>query len=131
MFFQDTISNGRGDVNYCGTRSYTLSPIKSFLTISDPTMTLSTNLVADIGSYSMTLSFSLTNYPAITYTKTFTATVTCAVTTLAYSAPLIAASTTIQVGIDVQPYLIPFATTRTPDCPNTVTFSFTTNTLPT
>ena len=108
-----------------------LSPTKTFLTISDPTMTLTTSSVADIGSYSMTLTIILTDYPTITITKTFTATVTCSVTTLAYSAPLIAASTTIQIGIDAQPYLISFATTRTPDCPNAVTFSFTTNTIPT
>lgn len=87
-------------------------------------MSLSTNSVADVGVYNVSLTVSLTSYSTVvaSITKNLVVTITCEVQTLTFStAP--PASTTLQVGIDTQLKDIAFATTQTPSCGKTVTFS--------
>ena len=91
----------------CGPMTYTLSPIYSFLSISGTNMSLATTNVADTGPHPTSLTISMANYPTITLTKNFTATIACLVQILTFvTTP--AASTTLQVGIDTQPMDITF-----------------------
>ena len=71
-------------------------------------MSLLTTSVSDVGTYNAALTVSLTSYSGVaSITKNFTVTVTCEVQTLTFStAP--SASTTLQVGIDTQPYNIAY-----------------------
>ena len=122
--FTDTIATSHsGQPAYCSTRTYTLSPIYTFLTISGSTMSLSTATVADVGTYNVSLTVSLTSYSGVaSVTKNFVVTITCEVQTLTFTtAP--PASTTLQVGIDAQPSNIAYTIGQTPACGNTVTFS--------
>ena len=56
---------------------------------------------------------SYTNIPKITVS--FTVSVVCDLLTIVFST-FPSDLTTIQVGIDMQPYNIPFATIKTPNC---------------
>ena len=69
------------------------------------------------------MSVSLTDYPGVpVLTKSFLVTITCVVSTITFSTPP-SLSTTLQVGIDTQPKDIAFATSQTPKCLKTVTFT--------
>ena len=120
--FLDSISTLRSDSTYCGTKTYSLSPIHSFLTISGSTISLATASVGDVGSFNVALTVSLASYAGITsITKNFVVTITCEVQNLTFStAP---ASITLQVGIDTQPFNIAYVISQTPACANVVTFS--------
>lgn len=99
--FTDTIATSHSVPAYCGTRTYTFTPTKTFLTvINGSTLQVASNDPADVGVYSISMLVTLTDYPAIAgITKTFTVTVTCTVSTLTFTtSPL--ASKTIEVGID-------------------------------
>ena len=48
--FWDSKGTLHSDITWCGTRAYTLSPTKTFLTISGTTMTLSTSNPSDVGT---------------------------------------------------------------------------------
>ena len=122
--FLDSIATSHPNPTYCGARTYSLSPSLTFLTISGSSiMSLSTNNVTDRGVYNVAMTVSLTSYPGVaSLTKNLVVTITCEVQTLTFStAP--PASTTLQVGIDTQPSNFSFATTQTPACGNTVTFT--------
>ena len=94
-------------------------------------MSVQTNNSADIGSYTVSLTVSLTDYAAIaSITKFFQITITCGVKTLGFVAPLIPNLTTLLVGIDSQPLTVPFLTSQFPNCGNTVSFVLTPNTNP-
>ena len=70
-------------------------------------MSLATTNVADTGPHPTSLTISMANYPTITLTKNFTATIACLVQILTFvTTP--AATTTLQVGIDTQPMDITF-----------------------
>ena len=86
-------------------------------------MSLTTSIVADVGEYTVYLTVSLTDYPGITsITKSIVVKITCEVQTIIFAtAPT--GTTIILVGIDIQPFIIAFATTQTPACGKTVTFS--------
>jgi hypothetical protein len=67
IWFDDSVALGRSDLTYCGTRSYSLSTNHSFLIIIGTTLTLSTNLVADAGTYNnLSISVGLVDYPTVT-----------------------------------------------------------------
>jgi hypothetical protein len=100
--------------------TYTLSPNSGFLSISGTTISLATMNVADIGPHSMVLTIAMANYLTITLTKSFTATITCVVQTLTFTT-VPAASTTLKYS-DSAVYL-PFVTSQTPACGNTVSFA--------
>ena len=55
--------------------------------------------------------------------KTFTVTVTCTVSTLTFSTSP-PASKTIEVGIDSQPFTMNYAVTKSPNCPQNLTWTF-------
>jgi len=83
----DTLSTSTGIANLCGSYTYTITQAYPFLTINQTTrvLTLQTNDMTKIGSHPVTLSASLTSYPAVAaVTKTFTATFVdpCLTTTL-------------------------------------------------
>ena len=79
-------------------------------------MSLATNDPADVGTYAVALVVGLADYSGVaTITKNFTVTVTCTVLTLSFTTPPVA-STTVRIGIDSQPILLPFATTKFPNC---------------
>ena len=46
--FADSIATGHSNASYCGTRTYSLSPILSFLSISGTTLSLSTIIPTDV-----------------------------------------------------------------------------------
>ena len=98
--FLDSIATSHSNPTYCGARTYSLSPLLTFLTISGSTMSLSTNTVSDRGDYNVEMRVSLTNYSGVlSLTKNLVVTITCEVQTLTFSiVPPV--STTLQVGID-------------------------------
>ena len=121
--FLDSIATSHAFPAYCGTRNYTLTPSFAFLTISGTNMSLATSSVGDVGTYNVDLKVSLTDYPAIPFiTNNFDVTITCEVQTLTFST-LPAASTTVQVGIDTQPFSIPFFIIKAPACTQSVAFT--------
>jgi len=79
--FEDSIAASHVIPAYCGTRTYTLSPTYTFLSILGTTMSLYTANSADIGDYPVDLTVSLAEYPGITsITKSFIASIsTCLV----------------------------------------------------
>ena len=69
------------------------------------------------------MEVKLTDFPSIAgIIKTFTVKVTCTVSTLTFStSPL--ASKTIEVGVDLQPFTMNYAVTKTPNCAQNLTWS--------
>ena len=67
----------------CGSVSYSLTPNLSFVTLDGTTRSISvvSSTQADVGTYSMTLSGTLTNYPSVTLSLPFTATVNSCILT--------------------------------------------------
>ena len=64
----------------------------------------------------------MSDFPSIKLTKTFDVKVTCTVSTLTFStSPL--ASKTIEVGVDLQPFTMNYAVTKTPNCAQNPTWS--------
>jgi len=61
--FSDSIAEAHGNPTYCGSRSLTLSPTLSYLTITSPNIVLSTTNVANAGGpISVTLTVKLSSY---------------------------------------------------------------------
>ena len=77
--FTDTIGTKYTDQSYCGPRVYTLTPNHSFVTIPTTKMILYTTNVPDTGVHPITLTVSLQNFPMVTLSKAFTATIICEV----------------------------------------------------
>lgn len=101
IFFTDTIANGHGLPSYCGLRNYLLSPVKAFLSISADLLTIQTTDESFLGSYDITLTATLPEYPLRpAIVKNFKVHITCIAQTITFVAPLIPAFTTLQVGID-------------------------------
>lgn len=101
-----------------------LAPLPSFASIAGNTLTISPTQVADAGIVAVTLTAGLVSYPARpTIQVSFQIIVVCTVTSLSFatSPPNL---TILQVSIDTQPALIAFAVTKTPNCPQAVTFAF-------
>ena len=93
-------------MNYCGPNVYTFSPPLAFLTLVGDTLTGATLNSGDISSTLVTVTVSLQDYPAIVITKTLTVNVVsnCVLTGALFNA----SSYTLNLGIDIQPYKIPF-----------------------
>jgi hypothetical protein len=101
IFFTDTIANGHGLPSYCGLRNYLLSPVKAFMSISADLLTIQTTDESFVGSYDITLTATLPDYPSRpAIVKNFKVHITCTAQTVTFVAPLIPAFTTLQVGID-------------------------------
>ena len=78
--FADSIATGHSVPAYCGARTYTLSPIYTFLTISGTTLSLATSLVSNVGTYNVNMIVSLTDYSGVaSITKPIVLTITCEV----------------------------------------------------
>ena len=107
-----------------------LSPSPAIASISGNTLTLNPTFPADAGSWDVTLTVGLVNYSSIaTISISFKIVVVCTVTGLNFttSPPSL---TQLEVGIDTQPLLIPYAVSKTPNCPQMVTFALS-GTIPT
>lgn len=124
VFIKDAISTGHLNDLYCGPRTYILFPVLAFMSISSDVLSISTNDPIYIGPYDVTITVTISQFPAIpAFTQTFHVDIICGVQVVTFAAPLIPALTTVQVGIDSQPVVVPFATTQFPNCGNQVTFS--------
>jgi hypothetical protein len=122
--FDDAIGTVHTNQAYCGPRSFLMTPKPDFAIISGNTLTINPTLVSDASTHDVTLTVGLVNYTAIqTIEVSFKIIVTCQVTILAFSAPP-PSLITIKVGIDTQPSFTNFAVTKTPNCPQAVTFAF-------
>jgi hypothetical protein len=87
------------------------------LSITGDTMTVQTSNLGDVGVYpNIQLKVELLNYPMVaSITKTFQVTITCTVTTLAFTTSP-AATTDVIVGVTTQPVDLPFVISKTPNC---------------
>jgi hypothetical protein len=107
-----------------------LSPSPAIASISGNTLTLNPTLPADAGSWDVTLTVGLVTYPTIaTISISFKIVVVCTVTGLNFTT-IPPSLTQLEVGIDTQPLLIPYAVSKTPNCPQMVTFALS-GTIPT
>lgn len=104
----NSVSVAQSNPAFCDGYTVTWSvSLPSFMSYTYPTITLLSTSPNDLITYpspvSLTMTFKLTGYPAITaVTKTFTVQVLCQVQTLAFATtPL--ATKTVRVGIDSQP----------------------------
>jgi hypothetical protein len=126
----DAIGTSHTDQTYCGARSFVLSPSPAIVSISGNTLTLNPLLPADAGSWDVTLAVGLAAYPTIaTISIQFKIAVVCTVTGLNFATSP-SNLTQLKVGIDTQPLLIPYAVSKTPNCPQIVTFALS-GTIPT
>jgi len=108
----NSISELKADVNLCGKYTYTLTPSHPFLTIDQTTrvMTLASSDMTKSGTYPMTLSVFLTEYPARgTLTKSFTAVLVnpCLTATLTLPTTLTGSSITAYSGTAVTQTFMP------------------------
>lgn len=86
VFFKDSVSTGHANDAYCGTRTYTLTPTYPWLSIASDTMNVVTSDLSTVNTYNLSLEIKLTDYPMVAaVTKNFVITITCTVTTLAYT----------------------------------------------
>jgi len=120
IFFGDSIRGTvfHTDSTYCGARKYTLTPnTYGWLSITGDTMTVQTSNLGDVGVYpNIQLKVELLDYPAVTpIIKTFQVTITCTVTTLAFTTSP-ATTTDVIVGVTTQPVDLPFVISKTPNC---------------
>jgi hypothetical protein len=123
VFFLDSVATGHSDNAYCGPRTYTLSQTYPWLSIASDTMTVVTSDLSTVNTYNLSLTVGLTNYPSVpTVTKNFVITITCTITTLAFTSQP-PASTSLEVGVDVQPHDMTFAISKTPNCVQDPTFT--------
>jgi len=101
--FQDAIGTIQSNQAYCGLRSFSLTPSTLIETISGDMLSINPSLPSDAGSWDVTLTVGLVSYPDIPKIQvSFKITVTCQVTTLAWTTNP-SSLTTIKVGIDPQP----------------------------
>ena len=110
--FPNTVASNQSNPTYCGANTFSFSPTKTWLTVSGNTISVSTSTVADVGTFSITVTVSLTDYPPPTVasiSQMFTITISCVVQTVSFSTSPV--STTLRIGIDTQPKDIVFTTT--------------------
>jgi hypothetical protein len=124
LVFDDSVGTLHNDITYCGPRTYTFSPVYSFLSAASDTLTLSTANPGDVGVYTVTATIKLANYPMVPeIIKTFQVTINCVVQTLSFNANNPVSNQVIQIGIDTQPFSIPYSVTKFPLCTQTPTFT--------
>ena len=63
--FPNTAATAASNPIYCGVNTFSFSPTKTWLTVSGNTISVSTSTVADVGTFSITVTVSLTDYPAV------------------------------------------------------------------
>jgi hypothetical protein len=63
--FADSIATSLSIADHCGTRTYTLSPVHTFLTISGTTISLASSAVTDVGTFTVDLRVSLADYSGV------------------------------------------------------------------
>ena len=61
--FPNTVATAKSNPTYCGANTFSFSPTKTWLTVSGNTISVSTSTVADVGTFSITVTVSLTDYP--------------------------------------------------------------------
>jgi len=116
IFYPDSIATGHSQPNYCGTRTYVLSPdtlTYPFIWLNGNTVEYQTNDELWIGGpYTFTITATLSDYNMVaSHSETFNIIVTCGCQTHAWVPPEVPAYTTIQIGIDPQPWIVNFQTT--------------------
>jgi hypothetical protein len=100
VLFLDSVSTAKINNSYCGARTYTLSQTYPWLSISSDTMQVVTSDLATVGTYNLSITVGLSDYPMVaTVMKNFVITITCTVTSMAYIANP-PASTQLEVGVD-------------------------------
>ena len=102
--FPNTVATTQSNPTYCGANTFSFSPTKNWLTVSGNTISVATSTWDDFGTFSITVTVSLTDYPPPTVasiSKTFTIVISCVVQTVSFSTSPV--STTLRVGIDTQP----------------------------
>jgi hypothetical protein len=83
---------------------------------------LTTNNVANIGTYTINFDVSLQDYPAVLkLTYTFTVIINCLVYTLSYSTPP-PANILFEPSVTIPPFSTGFASSQVPACGHAVTF---------
>ena len=83
-------------------------PLANVLTMTGTTLTGISSSVSDvINSTSVTMTVSLASYPSITKAITFNVIVQCTISPITMSANI----SNVSIGIDAQPFLIPFTFT--------------------
>lgn len=123
VFFADSIATGHNNINYCGLRTYTLSASYPWLSVTGNTMQIVTSDLSTVNTYNLSLTISLASYSGVaSVTKNFVITITCTVTTLAYTSQP-AATTNLEVGVDAMPHDMTFAISKTPNCVQDPTFT--------
>lgn len=126
--FVDSKSDAYGIPGFCGDLSYTFSSVlPSFLVLSHTgsttILTLATDDPADVSTTPIHLIVSLKDYSTVPVrTKDFSVQVICEVFNLSFDSSL-PTQENIRIGVDEQPFLIPFATIKSPDCTQQPTFS--------
>ena len=63
--FPNTAATAASNPTYCGANTFSFSPTKAWLTVSGNTISVCTSTVADVGTFSITVTVSLTDYPAV------------------------------------------------------------------
>ena len=63
--FPNTIATAKSNPTYCGANTFSFTPTKTWLTVSGNIISVSTSTVADVGTFSITVTVSLTDYPAV------------------------------------------------------------------
>ena len=102
--FPNTVATAQSNPTFCGAKTFSFSPTKTWLTVLGNTISVSTSTVADVGLYTINVTVSLASYPppaVASISKTFTITISCVVQTVSFSTSPV--STTLRVGIDTQP----------------------------
>ena len=121
--FTNTVATAKSNATFCGANIFSFSLTKTWLTFSGNTISVSTSDLADAGTYTLTVTVSLADYPPpvpASLSKTFTISICDLVQTVSFlTSPV---STTFRVGIDTQKDIY-FSTTQTPACGKTVTFT--------
>ena len=108
MTFYDAVSNAKGDPNYCGAKTYTISPSNlSALTLADGTLSLSSSSNDDVTSspVTVTLTVTLESFPDITLSKTLTVTIQGQCILTFDTTP---SEQTINVGVSAKTVSVPF-----------------------
>ena len=121
--FPNTVATAQSNPTFCGANIFSFSLTKTWLTFSGNTISVFTSDLADAGTYTLTVTVSLADYPppaVASLSKTFTISICDSVQIVSFST--FSVSTTFRVGIDTQKDIY-FSTTQTPACKKTVTFT--------